>query len=101
VHSSRWKVVPTEYFAELIPLHLVIVLNSGSIRGPPSTCGTTELLCYKQSLLKLRIVKQPKLCLSHVKPVVSIKRVYHLDKLWRFGCQEVEVGGLLSLLVML
>jgi hypothetical protein len=27
----------------------VIVLNSGSILGPPSTCGTTELLCCKQS----------------------------------------------------
>jgi hypothetical protein len=44
VHGSYWKVVPVECFAELISRHLVIVLHSGSIHGPPSTYGTTELL---------------------------------------------------------
>jgi hypothetical protein len=70
-----------ECFAELIPRHLVIVLNSGSIRVPPSTHGTTELLCHKQSLLKLRTVKQSKLCLNHMKLVVSFKQVYRLGEL--------------------
>jgi hypothetical protein len=53
--------VLVKHCAELIPHHLMIVLNSGSIRGPPSTCGTKKLLCYKQSLLELRAVKQSKL----------------------------------------
>jgi hypothetical protein len=34
-------------------------------------------------------------------PMISFKRVYHLVELWQLGCQEVNIGGLLSLLVML
>jgi predicted phosphodiesterase len=43
---------------------LVIVLNSGSICGPPGTCKPTELLCCKQGLLKLKIVKRSELTRS-------------------------------------
>jgi hypothetical protein len=57
VHDFCWKVVHVEHFVELIPRHLVIALNSRSICGPSSTCETTYLLCCKQSLLELRIVK--------------------------------------------
>jgi hypothetical protein len=33
--------------------------------------------------------------------MVSFKRVSCLGELWRLGCQEVEVGGLLRLLMLL
>jgi hypothetical protein len=46
-------------------------------------------------------VKKFELGLGHTKPVISLKRVYRLDEHWRVCCQEVEVGGLLRLLVLL
>jgi hypothetical protein len=93
--------VLAECFAELIPHHLVIVLNSGGIRGPPGTCGPMELLSYEQGFLELRAVKQSKLRLGDSKPVVSFKRVCHLDEHWRVCWQEAEVGGILRLLIAL
>jgi hypothetical protein len=89
-----------ECLVELIPRHLMIVLRSGGIRGPPSTCETMESLCYEQDLLELRAVKQFKLGFSHSKPVVSFERVCHLNKVWRVCCQEVKVGGLWTLLML-
>jgi hypothetical protein len=90
-----------ERCAELIPRHLVVILKSGGIRGPPGTCGPTELLCCKQCLLELIVVKQSELRLDHSKLVVSFKRVCRLDKHWRVCCQDVEVGGILRLLMVL
>jgi hypothetical protein len=101
MHSSYWNVALVECCAELIAQHLVIVLNSSGIRGPPSTCGPTKLLHCKQDLLELRAMKKSELELSHTKTVVSFKQVFHLGELWRVCCQEVEVGGLLRLLTLL
>jgi hypothetical protein len=60
-----------------------------------------ELLCYKQGLLTLRIVKQFELRLCHSKPVIIFKRICRLSEHWRMCCQEVEVGELLRLLMVL
>jgi hypothetical protein len=101
VYGSRLNVVLVECYAELIPDHLVIVLNSCGICGPPHTYGRSELLTCEQGLLKLRAVKQTKLRLSHSKLVFSFNLIYHLSEHWWVCCSEVEVGGLLRLLVML
>jgi hypothetical protein len=70
-------------------------------KSPPHAWGPMKLLWCKQCLLKLNAVKQSKLWLNHSKPMVSFKRIRHLDKFWRLCCQEVKVGGLLRLLMRL
>jgi hypothetical protein len=60
-----------------------------------------ELLGYKQGLLELKAAKKSELRLGHAKPVASLKWVYCLGKHLRVQCPEVEVGGILRLLVVL
>jgi hypothetical protein len=48
-----------ECCAEFIARYLVIVLNSGIICGPPSTSGTTVLLCYKLTRFGTMGTKSP------------------------------------------
>jgi hypothetical protein len=79
----------------------MVVLKSDGICGPPGTCGPTELLGYKECLLELREVKKFELRLSDAKPIVSLEQVYRLGKHRRVCCQEIEVGGILRLLVVL
>jgi hypothetical protein len=47
VYCSYWNVVLVECCAELIPRHSVTILNSGSMHGPPRTCGPTKMLWCK------------------------------------------------------
>jgi hypothetical protein len=43
-HQAHGDVVSTESYAELIPRHLVAILNSGGEVSPPSTRGPIKLL---------------------------------------------------------
>jgi hypothetical protein len=101
VHDACWNVVLVKQHAELIPRHLMVVLKSGGIRGPPGTCEPTELLGCKQCLLELRAVKKSELRLGHAKPMVSLEWVCRLGEHPRVCCQEIEVGGILRLLLVL
>jgi hypothetical protein len=76
VHDTSWNVVSAEHR---------VVTQSTAICGCPE-----ELWCT-----------WPKLRLFHVKPVVSLKRVYRLGKHQRVCRLEVKVGGILWLLVVL
>jgi hypothetical protein len=60
-----------------------------------------KLLGCKQHLLELRAVKLSEFRISHTKLVVNFKWVCHLSEHWRVCCQEIEVGGILRLLVVL
>jgi hypothetical protein len=86
---------------ELAPWNMMIFRYGGGVGGTPGSSWAFELLSGIQSLLIHRTMKQPKLGIRHSNPVISFKRICRLGEHWRLCWQEVEVGGILGLLMLL
>jgi hypothetical protein len=91
VHETHRIVVPMEYYAELCPRDLVVVLKSSYLSGPSGSGRASKLLDGIHIIFVLCAVKQTKLGLSGVEPFIHLHWISWLGEEWRVSRQEVRV----------
>jgi hypothetical protein len=92
-HHACGDVVGAEGIAELSPRHMVIRGASGGVVSPPRIGITPQLLHGEEGLLHLGAAQEPELGLHHLKPVVSLKRLFCLGEERWVRSREVTLGG--------